>query len=59
MKWVELPSGEDWLWRPVVSGMCKYESVIDGTLSLADIATMNQVLDVKAENEARYMEANK
>jgi len=39
--------------------MCKYESVIDGTLSLADIATMNQVLDVKAENEARYMEANK
>ena len=39
--------------------MCKYESVIDGTLSLADIATMNDILTVKQENEARHMEANK
>jgi hypothetical protein len=39
--------------------MCKYESVIDGTLTLADIATMNDVLDIEAENERRYMEANK
>ena len=59
MKWVSLPSGEDWLWRPVAKGMCKYESVIDGTLSLADIATMNDVLDCEAENERRFIEANK
>lgn len=39
--------------------MCKYESVIDGTLSLFDIAKMNDVLDVMQENEARYRDANK
>ena len=38
--------------------MCKYESVIDGTLSLYDIAIMNNILTVKQENEARYIEAN-
>jgi len=54
-----MPDSEDWLWRPVAAGMCKYESVIDGTLSLADIATMNDILTVKQENEVRYMEANK
>lgn len=53
-----MSSGEDWLWRPVANGMCKYESVIDGTLSLADIATMNDIITVKQENEVRYMEAN-
>jgi hypothetical protein len=56
--WVGMADGEDWLWRPFANGMCKYESVIDGTLSLADIATMNDVLTVKQENEVRYMEAN-
>ena len=42
----------------MAAGMCKYESVIDGPLSLADIATMNDVLTVKQENEVRFMEAN-
>jgi hypothetical protein len=32
--------------------MCKYESLKDGTLDLADIALMNDALSVKAENEA-------
>ena len=54
-----MPSGEDWLWRPVARGLCKYESVIDGTLTLSDIATMNEVLDVESENERRYHEANR
>jgi len=31
--------------------MCKYESLIDGTLDLADIALMNDALDVVADNE--------
>lgn len=53
-----MPDDEDWLWRPVTHGMCKYESVIDGTLSLADIAKMNDILTVKFENEFRFMEAN-
>lgn len=53
-----MPDEEDWLWRPVANGMCKYESVVDGTLSLYDIAVMNDILTVKQENEVRYMEAN-
>lgn len=52
-----MSDGTDWLWRPVTEGMCKYESVIDGTLGLEDIATMNDVLDIKAENQARLQEA--
>ena len=45
--------------RPVARGWCKYESLIDGTLSLADVALMNDAIDVQDENEARYREANK
>lgn len=41
----------DWLMRPVLRGCCSYESVIDGTLDLVDIARMNDALDVNAENE--------
>lgn len=59
MHWVGLANGEDWLWRPMANGLCRFESVTDGTLSLADIALMNDVLDVKAENERRYQEACK
>jgi hypothetical protein len=33
--------------------MCKYESLKDGTLSLLDIALMNDALAAKAENESR------
>jgi hypothetical protein len=58
VKWVSLPDGEDWLLRPVLRGMCKYESLIDCTLSLADVALMNDALDVQEENEMRYREAN-
>jgi len=37
--------------------MCKFESLKDGTLSIEDIALMNDALDVQDENEARYYEA--
>lgn len=37
--------------------MCRYESLRDGTLSLADVALMNDALAVKHENERRYMRA--
>lgn len=53
-----MPDGEDWLLRPVVEGMCKYESLKDGTLDLEDVAKMNDILDVKQENEQRYRRAN-
>lgn len=39
--------------------MCKYESLLDGTLNLADIALMNDALDVVADNEYLIEEANK
>lgn len=45
--------------RPVLRGLCAYESLIDGKLSLADVALMNDAIDVQDENEHRYREANK
>lgn len=44
---------EDWLMRPVLRGLCRYESLKDGTLDLADIALLNEALDVELENEYR------
>lgn len=44
--------------RPVLRGLCQYESLLDGTLSIEDLARMNDALDVQDENEARYREAN-
>lgn len=46
-----MPGGEDWLLAPVMAGMCRYESLTDGTLDLADVALMNDALAVKADNE--------
>lgn len=48
-----MPGGEDWVLRPVLRGLCRYESLKDGTLDLIDIAVMNDALDVSDENEAR------
>jgi hypothetical protein len=56
---VSLPSGEDWLLRPVLRGLLKYESLIDGTLYIEDIALLNDAIDVQDENERRYQEANR
>lgn len=53
-----MADGELFLLRPVMEKMCLYESLKDGTLDLADIAKMNEALDVKAENERRYRKAN-
>ncbi|WP_425117670.1 DUF6889 family protein [Burkholderia gladioli] len=49
-----LPSGEDWLLEPVARGWCKYESLLDGSLSLEDVALMNDALAVRADNEAEW-----
>ena len=42
----------------MIRGMCKFESLKDGTLDLVDIAKMNDALDVEAENERRFRKAN-
>lgn len=44
---------QDWILRPVLHGLCKYESLIDGTLTLADVDLLNEALDVDAENRYR------
>ena len=44
--------------RPVVRGLCSYESLINGVLSLEDVARMNDALDVVDHNEQLYREAN-
>ncbi len=49
---MSLPNGEDWLLRPVAEGMCDFERLKDGSVDLADIALMNEALDVRAENQA-------
>lgn len=54
-----MPEGLDWLLRPAVRGMCRYESLKNGSLDLADVALMNDALDVAAENERRYLAALK
>jgi len=40
------------LLKPVMAGMCKYESLLDGTLKLIDFAIMNDALDCKSWNES-------
>ena len=47
---------------PVMEGLIKYESLIDGTVDLADIALLVDAFSVKNENERRiqaYMERQK
>ena len=39
--------------RPVLAGLCKYESLRDGTLDLDDIDSMNHAMDIEAENTRR------
>lgn len=38
---------------PVLAGCCRYESLKDGTLGLADVAMMNDAIYARAENQAR------
>jgi hypothetical protein len=52
-----MDSEEDFVFRPVIAGMCKYESLKDGTLTLLDVTKMNEALDVKSENEYRIRNA--
>lgn len=43
--------------RPVVEGLCKYESLKDGSLDLEDLMRMNDALNVRDENNRRLQEA--
>lgn len=52
-----MPNGEGWLFRPVAHGWCSYREIIDGTLGLEDVATMNDGITVEQENRARIERA--
>ena len=44
---------EDWLFQPVLRGLIKAESLLDGTVDLAFVALLNEVLEVETENDYR------
>jgi hypothetical protein len=48
-----LPDGEDFVRRPVQAGLISYVALTDGSVDLADIARMNDWIDIKADNDAR------
>jgi hypothetical protein len=47
------PDGLDWFLRPVARSWCKYESLHDGSLTLWQVAEMNDAIDLIDENDAR------
>lgn len=51
--YVTMVEGEDWLFRPVLAGMIRGESLVDGAVDLAFIALLNEAIDVQAENQLR------
>lgn len=54
-----MQEGEDYVMRPVLRGLIKYESLIDGTLTLEDIALLHEAIDVDNENRRRAEKAMK
>jgi hypothetical protein len=54
-----MPDDEDWLWRPVLRGMLKAESLLDPSVKLEFIWDCNNALDAQDENDFRLNEATK
>jgi hypothetical protein len=54
---MSMPNDEGFLMAPVLNGMCRLESLLDGTLSLEHIAWANDALAVREENKARQQQA--
>jgi hypothetical protein len=53
MPLASMSSGDDFLWRPVLNGLMRAESLKDGSVDLYDIAEANEALDVREENIRR------
>ncbi|HTB46483.1 MAG TPA: hypothetical protein VK741_22875 [Acetobacteraceae bacterium] len=45
--------------RPVLRGVYRMESLLDGTIDLEHVALAHHALDVEAENERRWQEAQR
>lgn len=56
---MKMYSGRDFLFRPVLAGALKAESLVDGTVDLEFILEINDALDVQDENEQRMHDAVK
>lgn len=55
---MNMSSSEDYLFRPLMAGMFLFPSLKDGSISLLDIAKMNESLDVELENQRRIRASN-
>jgi hypothetical protein len=51
-----MASGEDFIFRPILAGLCKFEAVKEKAIDLYDLARMNEALDIDAENKRRVRE---
>jgi len=47
----------DWLLRPVLEGCLSYDSLVNGSVNLNDVARLNDAITVKYENQRRAEEA--
>jgi hypothetical protein len=54
---MNMDDDEGFLMAPVLNGMCKLESLLDGTLDLEHIAWANDAIAVREENKARQYRA--
>lgn len=59
MTWAAMSTGEDWLFRPVLAGLLKAESLLSTEIDLNYVADLNEALDVQAENQRRFDRAAK
>ncbi len=50
---------DDWVMRPVLRGLCRYESIIECRIDLGDICRMNEALNVEEENRRIIAENTK
>jgi hypothetical protein len=50
LKLLSFGDGTDWALRPVMRGLIKYESLIDGTLDIYDLGVLNDAIDMEEEN---------
>lgn len=42
--------------KPVLRGMMKYESLLDGSIGILDLALLHDAMDVQDENNRRLQE---
>lgn len=53
---IELKSGEQFLWRPMLAGWVSYRDIVENRVDLCALDEMNELLDVQAINDRRMQE---